>query len=130
MINKTVYPAIFTPCQDGGYFVRIPDLDAVTQGTDLADAIEMARDVIKLTILEREERKIAILAPNTVSFDVSDGALVSYIDVNMRGYREKYGSRSVKKNCTIPQWLCVMAEEQNVNFSKVLQEALILKLGV
>ena len=130
MINKIVYPAMFTPCGEEGYFVQVPDLDVATQGADLAEAIEMTRDAIKLTILEMEEHKIAVPKPNMVKFEVPAGSIVSYVDINMNGYREKYGNKAVKKNCTIPQWLCVMAEEQNVNFSKVLQEALMLKLGV
>lgn len=129
MINKAVYPALFTPCEDG-YFVQIPDLGVATQGADFADAIEMARDIIKLTILEMEERKLAVPEPNSVKYVLKEGMLVSYVDVNMKGYREKYGNKAVKKNCTIPQWLCIMAEEQNINFSKVLQEALVAKLGV
>lgn len=40
-----VYPAIFTPKQDQGYFVEFPDLEqCVAEGPDLEDAIEHAKD--------------------------------------------------------------------------------------
>jgi antitoxin HicB len=34
----------------------------------------------------------------------------------------------VKKNCTIPLWLNEKAEALGINFSKVLQDALVQKL--
>ena len=40
---KVVYPIILTPAERG-YVVFVPDLDINTEGEDLADAIEMARD--------------------------------------------------------------------------------------
>ena len=44
---KLVYPAIFTPYEDGtgGYAVEFPDLPGcVTGGDDMAEAIFMAED--------------------------------------------------------------------------------------
>ncbi len=37
---------------------------------------------------------------------------------------------SVRKNCTIPAWLNEKAEEQGINFSKILQDALLERLQV
>lgn len=37
-------------------------------------------------------------------------------------------NRVVKKNYTIPYWLCAKAETAGVNFSQLLQEALKSKL--
>ena len=44
---KTVFPIILTPA-DVGYVVTIPDLNINTEGSSVADAIEMARDAIGL----------------------------------------------------------------------------------
>ena len=38
--------------------------------------------------------------------------------------------KSVRKNVTLPEWLCKRAEKASVNFSQTLQEALVKKLGV
>ena len=38
-------------------------------------------------------------------------------------------NRAVKKNCTIPYWLNEKAEAMGLNFSKVLQNALIEQVG-
>ena len=42
----------------------------------------------------------------------------------MDAYAEKYGSKAVRKNLTIPAWLNTFAEKQHVNFSQVLTDAL------
>ena len=54
---------------------------------------------------------------------------VSYVDANITEYRKKYGYKIVKKNCSIPAWLNTKAEELGLNFSKILQEALIEKIS-
>jgi post-segregation antitoxin (ccd killing protein) len=50
------------------------------------------------------------------------------IDVDFVAYRRKHDNRMVKKNCTIPYYLNVEAEKLGINFSRVLQEALLQKL--
>lgn len=39
-------------------------------------------------------------------------------------YMKKYHANKVRKNVTIPEWLNDLAEENDVNFSRVLTEAL------
>ena len=127
-MEKMAYPVIFEK-DDDGYFVTVPDLNINTQGENLPDAIMMARDLISLYILDNEEEGKTIALPNTVKFELSKGAILSYIDIDMASYRKKYGSKTVKKNCTIPAWLNNKAEELNINFSKTLQEALMKKIS-
>ena len=43
----------------------------------------------------------------------------------MDSYTEKYGSKAVRKNITIPAWLNTYGETHNINFSKLLQDALL-----
>ncbi len=47
METKGAYPIILRPT-DNGYYVDIPDFDVGTQGQTIAEAMEMARDVIGL----------------------------------------------------------------------------------
>jgi len=51
------------------------------------------------------------------------------VDVDIEAYRRKYEMRTVRKNLTIPFWLNEEAEKRQVNFSKVLQDALAQLLG-
>ena len=50
------------------------------------------------------------------------------ISVDVEAYAKKHFKKSVKKTLTIPAWLNEKALEQNINFSQVLQEALLAKL--
>lgn len=128
MIDSAVYPCIFEK-SEGGYLVTVPDIDVCTFGKNMQEAIAMARDVIQLHILTCEEEGLPITPPNTIKKSkLPKGAVCSYVDVVMPEYRERYGSKSVKKNCTIPAWMATKAQELNINFSKTLQDALMLKI--
>ena len=52
---------------------------------------------------------------------------VNMILLDMDAYAERYGEKAVRKNVTIPAWLNTFAEKQRINFSQVLQEALLSK---
>lgn len=46
---KAVYPVIFTEVENV-ILVEVPDLEILTEGKDMQDAIEMARDAIGLKL--------------------------------------------------------------------------------
>lgn len=52
------------------------------------------------------------------------------IEFDMIAYKKRTESRAVKKTLTIPSWLNDAALEKNVNFSQVLQDALMEKLRI
>lgn len=55
---KYVYPAVFVEEENGVYQVDFPDIkNCFTQGEDLADAVESARDVLCLMLCELEDRQ-------------------------------------------------------------------------
>lgn len=125
---KLVYPAIFTPCiEKEGYTVIVPDLPGcVTEGDNLTHAIEMANDAACGWILgELEDGNIFPQPSKHDAITTSEkGAFVNLIVLDIDAYAEKYGNKSVRKNITIPAWLNTYGEKNNVNFSKVLTEAL------
>lgn len=124
---KLVYPAIFDPWEDGkGYTVTVPDLPGcTTEGTTLADAILMAEDAASGWVLdELEDGKKAPKASNPELVSAPSGSFVNLLVLDMEAYAEKYGSKAVRKNLTIPAWLNTFAEQHNINFSQVLQDAL------
>lgn len=127
---KTVYPVIFTP--DGEWFVvDVPDLGISTQGEGLADAIDMARDAINLTGVTLQDNGEPVPEPSSISsVTVGKGQIVSLVDCDFDEYRKFLENKSVKKNCTLPSWLNKKAEAAQINFSAVLQEALMEKLGL
>lgn len=128
---KLIYPAIFYPYSDGsgGYVVEFPDLlGCVTGGKDLAEALEMAVDAASGWVLdELEERNPVPRASKYQEVQPKDSGQVNMILLNMDEYAERYGEKAVRKNVTIPAWLNTFAEKQSINFSQVLQEALLVK---
>ena len=127
---KAAYPVIFREDKSDKvpFYVYVPDLEVSTQGTSMTDAIEMARDAIQLKIVSLEDDKQDVPEPNTVEAKTKKGDILSYVDIDSTRYRAALKNLSVKKNCTIPQWLAEKAEKAGINFSRVLQDALISKL--
>ncbi len=128
---KLTYPACLYPDEDG-YSVIVPDLPGcVTQGNSLEEALEMAIDAASgwvLDELESGNTPPKASRPEEIKPDEYPNGFVSLLLLDIDRYAEKYGDKAVRKNCTIPAWLNTAAENQNVNFSQVLQDALVAKL--
>ena len=126
---KLVYPIILYPMEEheGGYTVEVPDLPGcVTEGHDLADTLDMARDAASGWILDEMEDGRGV--PHASNFrdvkpDDPEG-IVSLFSLDLDAYSEKYGSKAVRKNVTIPAWLDTFGERNNINYSQVLREGL------
>lgn len=129
METKGAYPIILRPT-DNGYYVDIPDFDVGTQGQTIVEAMEMARDVIGLMGIDFEDDKKELPIPYSKSFEAEKEDIVTLVDINFSEYRKKVDNRAVKKNCTIPYWLSVEAERAGVNYSRLLQDAIISALGL
>lgn len=127
---KYVYPAIFTPEEDGSYSIVFPDLEGCyTCGDNLEDGIEMAEDALALVLYGYEKDGREIPAPSARSaFSVSGNDFVNLIACDTMKYRKMYNNKAVKKTLTIPEWLNEAASAMGLNFSQILQEALIQKV--
>lgn len=128
---KKVYPIVLSQGKEK-IVVYIPDFNINTQGSDMADAMEMARDAIGIMGIDMEDE--GEFLPEGSSFsemkDTYPDDVVTLVDVDFAEYRRKNDLRAVKKNCTIPSWLNFEAEKAGVNFSAVLQAALKRELGI
>ena len=60
---KKVYPIILTQTEDC-VLVEVPDLGILTQGKSLADAMDMARDAMGLTIVTMQDKEQDIPEPS------------------------------------------------------------------
>ncbi len=128
---KYVYPAIFTP-EPEGYSINFPDLESCyTSAPTLEEGMEMAADVLCLTLYGLEEDGKTIPAASDLRAVKTDGeAFVSLVRCDTIEYRRFYDNKAVKKTLTIPAWLNTMAERNGVNFSMVLQAALKHELNI
>ena len=127
---KYVYPAIFTPESEGGFSVNFPDLEGCyTCGDDMIDALAMAEDVLALVLYgyEKDGREIPVPSKEH-SLPLSTGEFVNFIACDTMEYRKMYNNKAVKKTLTIPEWLNEAAMSMDLNFSQVLQEALLSKI--
>lgn len=59
------------------------------------------------------------------SITIPEGSFANFLVLDIDAYSERYGSKSIRKNITIPAWLNTYGEKNNVNFSKVLTDALL-----
>ena len=112
--------------------VYVPDFDINTQGTDYADAIEMARDAIGLMGIDMEDEKEPIPCPSDMSAISKEHAedIITLVDVDFADYRRKNDMRTVRRNVSLPSWLNAEAEKAGVNVSAILQAALKRELKI
>lgn len=122
-----VFPIIIernSDAQEYPYLVNIPDLDGMTEGKNIADAIEMAQDYIGTYSLESDLPK-----SNTELPKVDKDKIATLVTVNISEYKRKNDNQVVKKNLTIPNYLNELGMENGINFSEVLTNALKEKLN-
>jgi predicted RNase H-like HicB family nuclease len=127
---KKAYPITIT--LDGEfYMVYVPDFELNTQGESIAEAMEMARDVIGMAGCYKQDEGQDIPEPSKLE-DVRPEAcaVLTLVDVDFDEYRRKHDNRTVRKNLTIPSWLNEEAEAAGIAFSDVLKKALKQELNI
>ena len=126
-MNKLFYPALFQKAEEGGFWVTFPDIpECMTQGDDMEEAYDMAVNALGLCLsdMEKEHSPIpAATSPDKIV--VEPDSFLAVIEFDMLAYKKRNSSSSVKKTLSIPEWLNEEALALNVNFSQVLQDALI-----
>lgn len=128
---KYVYPAIFTP-EENGYSISFPDIESCyTSAQTLEDGMVMANDVLCLKLYDMEENGDVIpAASGAKDIAVEGDAFVTLVACDTVEYRKLYDNRAVKKTLSIPAWLNTLAEREGINFSMVLQNALKSQLHI
>lgn len=122
-----VYPAIFHKEKDT-YWVEFPDLEGChTYGESLNEAMEAAQEALAGYLLTFLEQKKEIASPSDISTIHTDDGFTSLVSCDVNQYKD---TKAVKKTLTIPSWLNDRAISMGINFSQVLQEALLSKIQV
>jgi len=132
-MRKATYLAVFEPSADG-YAVSFPDLPGcVSFGSSLEDATREAGDALGLHLYGMEKDGDLIPPPSSVPVidpDTVPGFLVCPVTVYPDIVRNELDNRRVKTNITIPAWLKDAAEQRGVNYSRLLESALMDYLGI
>ena len=79
--------------------------------------------------MSRENHGGPIPAPADIrSLPKPEHGFIGMIAADTMAYRKKVDTKTVRKNVSIPSWLNQLAVEHNINFSNVLQNALLREL--
>lgn len=128
-VERYFYPAVFTYEEGQEIAVVFPDLDVATSGINDTDALMSARELLGCVLFGLEEDGEEIPEPTPLSkVSLRDNERVVLIDVYMPSVRMAQVNRSVSRTVTLPAWLNAAAQERNINFSQVLQDALKLQI--
>ncbi|HJD14792.1 MAG TPA: type II toxin-antitoxin system HicB family antitoxin [Candidatus Enterococcus stercoripullorum] len=123
-----VYPAIFSS-ENNTYNVTFPDVaEAITFGENIPEAVIMAQSALGLALYEQTQMPPAS-SPKDIHLK-SDEDFVVMISLGLNEYRRKNHAKIVRKNTSISEWLNILVEKENINFSQTLTDALKQKLGV
>lgn len=135
------YPALFYKDPDGGYFVHFPDIKySATQGEDISDAMYMASDYLGGYLADEIESGNKLPTPTNINklslvdndpfkddeelknyYGVED-SFISMVFVDLDDYFGK--NKLVKKTLSIPEWANNIGNKMNLNFSKLLTQAI------
>ena len=123
------YPAIFQVEEDG-YSVFVPDIPGcMTQGDTMEEALAMVQEAIGLMLEDVAPADYPSASlPQDLVLEKDQFALM--VPFDKLAYDKKYNAKAVKKTLSVPKWLDTLATEHNVNFSNILQNALMHELGV
>jgi predicted RNase H-like HicB family nuclease len=129
------YPAQFTPFLDGsqGYTVEFPDLPGcVTQGSTLEESFEAAFEAGSFWIYDelRDNNQLPSPSPLSQLSPRTPAEFYNIVKLDLDLYADKFGQSSVRKNLTLPKWLASAADSKHVNYSKLLQSALLTELNL
>lgn len=137
----SAYPACFFKEKNGAYSVIFPDLNLATCGDNLNQALDKSVELLADYLYQAKLDKDKIPTPSDITTvdmkkiakeldsDDYDG-FVNLVMVDVEDYAKKHFEKSVKKTLTIPSWLNTLAVENNINFSRTLQNALRKELNV
>jgi len=86
---KIAYPVIISKGEKS-LIASVPDCNIDTQGKDLVDAIEMARDAISIwCVSEQDAGRSLPVASEMFGLKQDDGDIVTLVDVDIEAYRRR-----------------------------------------
>lgn len=126
-MQNLTYLAVFEPSTNGSYSIYFPDLPGcVSVGDNLETALRMASEAASLHVYSMQCDNEEIPAPSiSLSKEDTEGNIIMPVTIHPELFRIKKDNERIKTNTTIPAWLKQIAEEQKVNYSSILEAALI-----
>lgn len=131
MKDRYAYIAVLTYADDG-ISIEFPDLPGCLPCADTEEeALYNAQEALGLHLYGMEQDGDTIPEPSSIhALDLQPDQVAMLVSVYMPLVRSQVRNVSVKKTLTIPAWINALAEEQHINFSAVLQDALRDRLNL
>lgn len=131
-MRKLTYLAVMEPTEENGYAVFFPDVPGcITYGETLEIAARMAEEAVGLHVYMMEcDGEKAPNASKILKPEDTQGCLVVPITIFPDLVKNEMDNKRVKTNITLPAWLKRIAEEHSVNYSRILETALMDYLGL
>ncbi len=126
-MRTLTYLAVFEPSTDGSYSIYFPDLPGcISVGNNLEEAARMAAETANLHVysMECDNEEIPTPSINLSQEDTEDNVVMP-VTIHPDLFRMKKDNERIKTNITLPAWLKWIAEEQKVNYSRLLETTLI-----
>jgi len=130
-MDNYVFPCVFI-YKDDGIHIYFPDLDGcVSYGKNEKEAFRNAKEALILHLYGMEQDNEPVPEPMSIKdVTLDDNEKTLFIEAFMPVFRAKQTNKLVKKTLTIPEWLNILAERNDVNFSQLLQNALKQYLNI
>lgn len=131
MKDRYAYLAVLS-YDDDGISIEFPDLPGCLPCADTEEeALRNAQEALGLHLYGMEQDGDPIPKPSSIhSLNLAPDQVATLVSVYMPLVRSQVRNVSVKKTLTIPAWINALAEEQHINFSAVLQDALKERLNL
>ena len=128
--DNYTYPAVIEYEEPDLINISFPDFPGTMtcSGPDPEEFIENAQDLLCLTLCDYLDRSVT--PPQPGQYKPTENRQIILVNVWIPYHRSKVKEVYVKKTLTIPAWLNALAQQNNINFSSVLTEALCEKLGI
>ncbi len=127
-MKRISYPAVFEPTENG-YSVYFPDLPGcITCGSTFEETLKFAEDALGLHLygMEKDGEQIPQASKNPeIDPDTAEGYFVALVTVYPEIVKNELDNKRIKTNVTLPTWLKELAEQRGVNYSRLLESALL-----
>ncbi|WP_022932790.1 type II toxin-antitoxin system HicB family antitoxin [Treponema bryantii] len=133
MKNEYAFIALFEYAEDG-INISFPDLPGCLSCAEVdntEEALKNAKEALGLYLFGMEQDSETIPEATSLNkIQIKKNCVPVVIDVFMPSVRAAVKTSFVKKTLSLPAWLAALADEKNVNCSKIFQDALKNFLGV
>lgn len=116
-----IYPCIIH-CEEDGYWSEFTDFEGCfSEGDTLEEVLLNSKEALQTIILYNIEEEKSLPEPTPIKeIKEEENTFKTYIDCKVVG-----GNKLVKKTLSIPEWVNNIGIERELNFSKILTDAII-----